>query len=89
MRVLELDGATTNFALRSSPEWISDHVETSVIYGNLTVMMMTFFFDAGKSIPVHLGYVEEYLDNIVKFVVEKVQSSPKPSLSFFSKHNGL
>ncbi|KAI4175035.1 MAG: hypothetical protein LQ346_008147 [Caloplaca aetnensis] len=30
----------------------------------------------GKSVDVHLGYVREYLDDIVDFIVERVQAAP-------------
>jgi acetylxylan esterase len=33
------------------------------------------FCDRGDSIPVHLGYVERYRDQIVEFIAKKVKES--------------
>lgn len=37
------------------------------------------FCDAGRSIKVHLGYVERYRDDIVNFIVGKVQNVQQTS----------
>ncbi|KAL8946731.1 MAG: hypothetical protein Q9222_006915 [Ikaeria aurantiellina] len=36
-----------------------------------------FLCDSGESVSVHKGYVDKYLDDIVKFVVDKVKEEPK------------
>lgn len=47
------------------------------------------FCDRGLSIPVHLRYVEKYLNNIVDFVVEKVTTSQSRGFEYHVKSDDL
>ncbi|MCJ1400328.1 hypothetical protein MMC11_003533 [Xylographa trunciseda] len=48
-----------------------------------------FFCDRGRSVPVHLGYVERYRDEIVDFIVNKVKGSESSGFKYRIKNDGL